>query len=73
MTEQMLSCGVVVARKTPAGWVTLVLRAFNHWDFPKGILEQGEQPLQAALREVKEETGPYSRGKVARYYLASTR
>lgn len=88
MTEQVLSCGVVIARKTGAGWVTLILRAFHHWDFPKGICEQGEQPLQAALREVQEETGidelsfewgdryfetgPYSRGKVARYYLAST-
>jgi bis(5'-nucleosidyl)-tetraphosphatase len=67
----------------------LILRAFHNWDFPKGIREQGEEPMQAALREVEEETsiadlafdwgdryfetGPYSRGKVARYYIASTR
>ncbi len=82
------SCGVVIARDTEAGWKTLLLRAFHHWDFPKGIREEGEEALQAALREVTEETGiadlefdwgerffetgPYSRGKVARYYLAST-
>jgi 8-oxo-dGTP pyrophosphatase MutT (NUDIX family) len=84
-----LSAGVVVVRETTEGWRYLLLRAFNHWDFPKGMVEAGEAPLAAAIREVKEETliedlefawgevytqtGPYSRGKVARYYLAKTR
>ena len=88
MREQKLSCGVVVARKSATGWVTLLLRAYHHWDFPKGIREPGEEPMQAAIREVAEETGidelsfewgdryfetgPYSRGKVARYYIATT-
>jgi 8-oxo-dGTP pyrophosphatase MutT (NUDIX family) len=84
-----LSAGVVVVRETPDGWRYLLLRAFNHWDFPKGMVEPGEEPLAAAIREVREETliadlefawgeehtqtGPYSRGKVARYYVARTR
>lgn len=84
-----LSAGVVVVRDTAEGWRFLLLRAFNHWDFPKGMVEAGEQPLAAAIREVREEsliddleflwgesyieTGPYSRGKVARYYIARTR
>ena len=84
-----LSAGVVVVRKTPEGWRYLLLRAYNHWDFPKGMVEPGEEPLAAAIREVQEEsciadleftwgqdyieTAPYSRGKVARYYLAQTR
>ena len=88
MTEQKLSCGVVLARHTEQGWLTLILRAFHHWDFPKGMREPGEEPTQAAIREVREETGvedlrfdwgerffetgPYSRGKVARYYIART-
>lgn len=88
MSELKLSCGVVLARKTGDGWHTLMLRAYHHWDFPKGIRESGEQPLEAAMREVEEETsiddlrfdwgdrffetGPYSRGKVARYYIART-
>ena len=88
MSESKLSCGVVIARKTDTGWVTLVLRAFHHWDFPKGIRERGEEPMQAAIREVGEETGvtelsfdwgdrffetgPYSRGKIARYFIATT-
>jgi 8-oxo-dGTP pyrophosphatase MutT (NUDIX family) len=84
-----LSAGVVVVRHTEEGWRFLLLRAFNHWDFPKGMVEQDEAPLAAAVREVREEsliedlefawgeastqTGPYSRGKVARYFVARTR
>jgi len=86
--SQRLSAGVVVVRQSAEGWRFLLLRAFNHWDFPKGMVEAGEQPLAAAIREVREEsliddlrfewgelnteTGPYSRGKTARYYLART-
>ena len=88
MTESKLSCGVVLARRTDDGWLTLMLRAYHHWDFPKGIRERGEEPMQAAIREVGEETsitelsfdwgdryfetGPYSRGKIARYFIATT-
>ena len=88
MNESKLSCGVVLARRTDDGWMTLMLRAYHHWDFPKGIRERGEEPMQAAIREVGEETsitelefdwgdryfetGPYSRGKIARYFIAST-
>ena len=83
-----LSAGVVVVRPTEEGWRFLLLRAFNHWDFPKGMVEPGEEPLAAAVREVREEsliddlafrwgetstrTGPYSRGKVACYFIAQT-
>lgn len=83
-----LSAGVVVVRQEAGGWRFLLLRAFNHWDFPKGMVEEGEEPLAAAVREVREEsliddlefswgepstrTGPYSRGKVACYFIAQT-
>lgn len=86
---ERLSCGIVLGRPTDDGWYTLMLRAWRIWDFPKGMCEPGETPLQAARREVAEETGicelalqwgdtaidtgPYNRGKTARYYLASTR
>ena len=81
-----MSAGVVVVRETPQGLRFLLLRAFRHWDFPKGAVEEGEMPFDAARREVAEEAGitelefvwgeefkdtpPYDRGKVARYYLA---
>lgn len=84
-----LSAGVVVLRETSAGPLFLLLRAWRYWDFPKGAVEPSETALQAAIREVQEETGiddlefawgdtfretpPYNRGKVARYYLARTR
>lgn len=83
-----LSAGVVVVRPSEPGFQFLLLRAYHHWDFPKGIVENGETPFDAAIREVCEETtvadlqflwgknyietGPYNRGKVARYYLAQT-
>jgi 8-oxo-dGTP pyrophosphatase MutT (NUDIX family) len=83
-----LSCGAVIVRKTDDGWLTLMLRAYRNWDFPKGLCEEDESPMDAAIREVGEETGitdldfawgdrsidtgPYDRGKTARYYLAKT-
>ena len=78
MSGEFLSCGIVLARQTETGWMTLLLRAYHHWDFPKGVREDGETPVDAAIREVREETGiddetgPYSRGKTARYYLGRT-
>ncbi len=88
MNDVRLSCGVVVVRRADNGWRALMLRAFHHWDFPKGIRERGEVPMEAAVREVGEETGvtdlwfewgdryfetgPYSRGKIARYFIATT-
>jgi len=83
-----LSAGMVIVRPEGEEWQFLLLRAYQYWDFPKGRTEAGETPLQAAWREVAEETGiteldlpwgeayietgPYARGKVARYYLART-
>ena len=90
MTEtapsRRFSAGVVVIHVVEAHVQYLLLRAYRNWDFPKGLVEPGEQPLDAALREVREETtlenlafdwglgfvdtGPYNKGKISRYYLA---
>jgi len=88
MGRSKFSAGVVVVRWTGEAWRYLLLRVFRTWDFPKGGVEAGESPLQAAIREVEEETGlttldfrwgeafretvPYSGGKVARYYVAAS-
>lgn len=86
MTQRLLSAGIVVLHCGTDGCRYLLLRSYRYWDFPKGLVEAGESPLQAALRETREETGlseldfawgdafcatvPYGAGKVARYYLA---
>ena len=51
------AAGVVVFRRTGNGIYFLVLRAYNNWDFPKGLVDAGEEQLAAARREVAEETG----------------
>jgi len=84
-----LSAGVAIVRETADGARFLLLRAYRNWDFPKGLVEPGETPLAAAIRETAEETGiedlafdwghdyvetaPYGNNKIARYYLARTR
>ncbi len=45
--------GVVV----DGGKVLIIRHARGEWIMPKGHLEPGEEPRQAALREVREETG----------------
>ena len=83
----LLSAGVVVIRMLDNTPHYLLLRAFNFWDFPKGLVEAGEDPFAAAQREVAEESGltgldfrwgmefretpPYGPNKIARYYLAA--
>lgn len=51
------SAGVVVVRRLDAEWRLLLLRSWQNWDFPKGMLEPGETPFEAAMRETAEETG----------------
>ncbi len=88
--NRKLSSGVVVVRRdvSTQQLLFLLLRAYQYWDFPKGMQEPDETEFEAALREVKEETtiidldfcwgkdfyetGPYRGGKVARYYVAQT-
>lgn len=83
------SAGVVPVRWVHDEWRVLLLRAYRYWDFPKGRVEAGETPFEAARREAREEAGledldfrwglesyrtePYGRNKVAEYYLAETR
>lgn len=53
------SCGALVYRKKQDKYELLLIkhRYGGHWSFPKGHVEQGENELQTALREIKEETG----------------
>jgi bis(5'-nucleosidyl)-tetraphosphatase len=52
------SAGAVVYVTTPEGPEYLLLRyGGGNWGFPKGHVEAGETDVQAAQREVAEETG----------------
>jgi len=47
--------------ETPEGFLlvhpTARAKSKGNWDIPKGHIETGEYPLEAAIRELKEETG----------------
>ena len=52
------SCGGVVLENNKVLLVKVKsMKGRKIWTFPKGHIEQGETPRQAALREVLEETG----------------
>ena len=78
--------GVIVLRAAANEWRCLLLRAYRNWGFPKGQIETGETPLQAAVRETEEETAitdldfcwgdlhidtiPRAGHKTSRYFIA---
>lgn len=85
-SPRSFSAGIVPVYRTKEGVVLfLLLRCYNYWDFPKGGVLPNEEPLAAALRELKEETTlervdfkwghefqetpVYAKNKIARYYL----
>jgi len=52
------SAGGVVVHRRGEDLVYLLIRdSYGNWGFPKGHLETGERPEDAAVREVREETG----------------
>ncbi len=46
-----------MVRATPQGPEVVLIRVGEAWSLPKGNLDAGETPEQAALREIAEETG----------------
>jgi len=51
------SAGLVVFKGAKPREYLVIRYGHGHWDFPKGHIEAGETPEEAALRELKEETG----------------
>ena len=78
----------MIVRRFDDRYRHLLLRVRDYWDFPKGMVEPGEDPLAAAIRETEEETAlidldfrwghefietePYGNNKIARYYVAES-
>ena len=56
-SEELLAGGVVFRKKENNYQIVFVLDIFDCWTLPKGHLEKGEKPEDAALREIREETG----------------
>lgn len=48
--------GVVYRREAGVARFLLIRDSYRNWGFPKGHLERGEPPAEAARREVTEET-----------------
>ena len=87
--KPVLSAGAVIVRRFDNHYRYLLLRVRDYWDFPKGMVDPGEDPLAAAIRETEEEatltdldfrwgqayieTEPYGKNKIARYYLAESK
>ena len=56
-TPVLAAGGVVLRRDAPPRFAVVRLRKRNEWVLPKGKLDDGETPRDAAEREVLEETG----------------
>ena len=58
-TERQVSAGGVVYKNKAAGVEVAIIKVgpVIRWQLPKGIVDEGETPEQAAVREVREETG----------------
>jgi 8-oxo-dGTP diphosphatase len=89
---EVRAAGGVVWRRSTDGGIELALvhrPRYDDWSFPKGKLDPGESWEEAALREVREETGlectlgrelpptgyrdPKGRSKAVRYWLMEPR
>ena len=53
---KFLSCGVIV-RRVSGELLLCHATGRNYWDIPKGLRDPGESSVNAALRELREETG----------------
>lgn len=56
--DKEFSSGGIIVKKSPVGLKVLLIKdIYGHWTWPKGHIEAGETPQEAAVREIEEETG----------------
>lgn len=58
-TEEQISAGGVAFRRNESviEIAIVAMKPSRRWQLPKGLVDEGESPEQAALREVREEAG----------------
>lgn len=55
---EVISSGAIIFRRESKNILFLLLHyPEGHWDYTKGKIEKGEDPIKAATREIQEETG----------------
>jgi 8-oxo-dGTP pyrophosphatase MutT (NUDIX family) len=53
-----ISAGGIIFKRMGSDWHVALLKDMSgNWTFPKGIIEKGESPQEAAEREIAEEIG----------------
>jgi 8-oxo-dGTP pyrophosphatase MutT (NUDIX family) len=59
MVQERSAGAVLFSQDRTAGKIEYLLLNYTagHWDFPKGNIENGEDEIQTARREIQEETG----------------
>lgn len=57
MPAQTCSCGFIIIDRDENVLIGHPTRCGDRWDLPKGKMDPGELPFEAAVRELKEETG----------------
>lgn len=57
MREEISAGGIIYRRKGGHLEIFFIKDPYNRWTFPKGHQEAGENLVETAIREIKEETG----------------
>lgn len=58
MDKTIQKAGAIIVSKSDENKIVLLHSGKqNDWSFPKGHIEEGEDPTGAMIREIKEETG----------------
>jgi len=56
-TREYSAGGIVIKLTDEDPKILLIKDSYGRWTWPKGKIEQNEKPEDAAIREIKEETG----------------